>query len=96
MKRRAFVAGEGFVRLIALSSFPSLSFADLLLVCDLEHNSFLCPLVTHFGFCFFWLGTCLSPLSLFCSFFLQGALLTLPTKAGQKEIVFRFIIEYSS
>jgi hypothetical protein len=73
MKRRAFVAGEGFSRLFALSSFPSLSFGDLLLVWDLQ---FLCHFVTHFGF--FDLGL---ESSLFCSFFLQGALLTLPNKA---------------
>jgi hypothetical protein len=47
------VAGEGSSKpTMMLSSFHSLSFSDVLLATGvaLEHNLFLCPLVTSFGF----------------------------------------------
>ncbi len=48
------VASEGFFRLITLSSFPFLSFFDMLLVTNgaLEHNLFFWPFMSHFGFVF--------------------------------------------
>jgi hypothetical protein len=68
-----------FLGLLLFPSFPSLSFADLLLVWDLEHNLFLWPFVTHFGFCFFLAGD-LSPLSFVLSFS-RVLCWPLPTKA---------------
>ncbi len=48
------VASEGFSRFTTLSSFPFLSFFDMLLVIGgaLEHNLFFWPFVSHFGFAF--------------------------------------------
>ncbi len=48
------VASEGFSRFTTLSSFPFLSFFDMLLVTNgaLEHNLFFWAFVSHFEFAF--------------------------------------------
>jgi hypothetical protein len=50
--KHVIIVGEGSSKLTIFSSFVSLSFfiCFLQLVGDLEHNLFLCPFVTHFGF----------------------------------------------
>ncbi len=55
--KRTIVAGVGSSKPTMLSSFHSLSFSDVLLATGgaLEHNLFLRPLVTSFGFVHFWL-----------------------------------------
>jgi hypothetical protein len=52
--RHAIIVNEGFSRLSVLSCFPSLFFSNIFHEISgrvLEHDLFLCPFVTHFGFC---------------------------------------------
>jgi hypothetical protein len=55
--RHVIVVGEHSFRLPTLLGFPSLSFliCFLQIMKALEHNVFLCPFVTHLGFCAFGL-----------------------------------------
>jgi hypothetical protein len=50
--KHVVIVGEGFSKLTIFSNFVSLSFFICFLqsVGALEHNLFLCPFVTHFGF----------------------------------------------
>jgi hypothetical protein len=52
------IASEGSSKLTTLLRFLSLSFSDMFFVIGgvLEHNLFVCPLVTSFGFVCFCLG----------------------------------------
>jgi hypothetical protein len=52
--RHAIIVNEGFSRLSVLSCFPSLFLSNMFHEISgrvLEHDLFLCPFVTHFGFC---------------------------------------------